>query len=234
MSEPVTTIVAALIGAVLGSGGAVLIQYLLTSRSEKLHRREILVQRYLFQLQDALAMLWDRLDNLANRYGRSVMTKEYFEKTTLYVLGRVLAVERIFMLEAVYPQLDAIYSGLGTCLKQNRFDLKLHNYIKKQPFDFFQYDRYLLAEAVIVHEGDVYRTSTYLEAKRGYEEKEAVEKEWLERAKRLILSFDEELNKDRVKDLLNTLVAIAKYIEKKTGIDSPITMKPGEMLKCSR
>jgi len=161
------------------------------------------------------------------------LSKEYFEKTTLYVLGRVLAVERIFMLEAVYPQLDAIYGSLGTCLKQNRFDLKLHDYIKKQTFDFFQYDRYLLAESVIVHEGDVYRTSTYLEAKRGYQEKEAVEKEWLERARQLIQSFDEERNKDLVEGLLDTLMAIAKYIEKKTAIDSPISMKPGEMLKCS-
>ncbi len=148
MSEPVTTIVAALIGAVLGSGGAVLIQYLLTSRSEKIHRREILVQRYLFQLQDALEMLWYRLDNLANRGARSVMSDEYFEKTTLYVLGRVLAIERIFMLEAVYPQLEAIYRGLGKCLKQNRFDIKLIDYLKKQKYEFYQYDRFLLAEAV--------------------------------------------------------------------------------------
>ncbi len=178
MSETVTAIVAALIGAVLGSGGAVFIQYLLTNRSEKLHRREILVQRYLFQLQDALEMLWYRLDNLANQYGRSVMSDEYFKITTLYVLGRVLALERIFMLEAVYPQLDAIYGGLGKCLKRNRFDLKLQTYLKSQGFDFYQYDRFMLAEAVIVHEGDIFRTATFLEAKRGYEEKEALEKEW--------------------------------------------------------
>ncbi len=234
MSEPVTTIVAALIGAVLGSGGAVLIQYLLTSRSEKIHRREILVQRYLFQLQDALEMLWYRLDNLANRGARSVMSDEYFEKTTLYVLGRVLAIERIFMLEAVYPQLEAIYRGLGKCLKQNRFDIKLIDYLKKQKYEFYQYDRFLLAEAVIIHEGDVFRTATYLEAKRGYEEKEALEKEWLERAKQVILSFDEEQNRERVKGLLVTLIAIAKYIENRTGIDSSLTKKSGTMLNCTQ
>jgi hypothetical protein len=229
MSEPVTTIVAALIGAVLGSGGAVLIQYLLTSRSEKLHRREILIQRYLFQLQDALEMLWYRLDNLANNFGRAVMSEEYFVKTTLYVLGRVLALERIFMLEAVYPQLDTIYPGLGKWLKQNRFDLNLLGYLEWQTFDFYQYDRFLLAEAVIIHEGDVFRTATYLEAKRGYEEKEALEKEWIERAKQVILSFDDEQNRERVNGLLDTLIAIAKYIENRTGIDSSLTKKPGAL-----
>lgn len=233
MPDTVTTIVTALIGAVLGSGGAVLIQYLLTNRSEKLHRREILVQRYLFQLQDALEMLWYRLDNLANNSGLSVMSTEYFETTTLYVLGRVLALERIFMLEAVYPQLDTIYSDLGKCLKQNRFDLALQRYLKSQSFEFYQYDRFLLAEAVIVHEADVFRTATFLEAKRGYEEKETLEKEWLERAKCVILSFDAEQNMEKVNRLMDTLIAIAKYIEKKTGIDSSLTKKSGTMLHCS-
>src|SRR5437764_3214544 len=99
MFDFVSTIVAALIGSVIGSVGAVLTDHWLTGRSEKFHRRELLVQRYLFQLQDALETLYYRLHNLAKRSGRSVMSDEYFEKSTLYALGRVLALERIFALE---------------------------------------------------------------------------------------------------------------------------------------
>lgn len=47
MSEAVTTIVAALIGAVVGSAGAVLLAYILTQASEKRRRRDILVQQSL-------------------------------------------------------------------------------------------------------------------------------------------------------------------------------------------
>ena len=64
MFDFVSTIVAALIGSVIGSVGALLTEHRLTGRSEKFHRREILVQRYLFQLQDALEMLWYPLHNL--------------------------------------------------------------------------------------------------------------------------------------------------------------------------
>ena len=117
MFDFVSTIAAALIGSVIGSVGAVLADHWLTGRTEKSHRREILVQRYLFQLQDALELLYYRLHNLTFRVGQDAMNDEYFEESTLYAFGRVLAIERIFAFEAVYPQLDTIYSGLGKFLK---------------------------------------------------------------------------------------------------------------------
>jgi hypothetical protein len=72
-----STIVAALIGSVIGSVGAVLADHWMTGRSEKFHKREMLVQRYLFQLQDALELLWFRLRNLAYFGGQFVMSDEY-------------------------------------------------------------------------------------------------------------------------------------------------------------
>ena len=150
MVDFVPTIVAALIGSIIGSVGAVLADHWLTGRSEKFHRREILVQRYLFQFQDAIEMLYFRLDNLAHQGGQHVMSENYFKETTLYALGRVLAIERIFALEAVYPQLDSIYPGLGKFLKKHRIDYQLPG------SNFYRYDRLSLAEAVIVHEGDLF------------------------------------------------------------------------------
>src|SRR5206468_1190162 len=52
MFDFVSTIAAALIGSIIGSVGAVLADHWLTGRTEKSHRREILVQRYLFQLKE--------------------------------------------------------------------------------------------------------------------------------------------------------------------------------------
>ena len=54
MFDFASTIVAALIGSIIGSVGAVLADHWMTGRNEKFHKREMLVQRYLFQLQDAL------------------------------------------------------------------------------------------------------------------------------------------------------------------------------------
>ncbi len=212
MSDFVTTILAALIGSVIGSVGAVLTDHWLAGRSEKFHRREILVQRYLFQLQDALEMLYYRFRNLAFQGGQYVMTDDYFEETTLYALGRVLALERIFALEAVYPQLDSIYPGLGKFLKEYRIDLKL------QHTHFYQYDRIALAETVIEHEGDVFRTSTYLEFRKRYEAENSPEKQWLMPASKAIRS----LSNTQMEDLLATLKTKAKGIAKKTDIDSSL------------
>ena len=214
MSDFVSTIVAALIGSVIGSVGAVLSDHWLTGRSEKFHRREILVQRYLFQLQDALEMLYYRLHNLVIRGGRSVMSAEYFETTTLYALGRVLALERIFALEAVYPQLDQIYPGLGKLLKEreNRIDLQL-------PTDhLYQYDRVSLAEALIVHEGESFRTSTFLEFRRRYEAENSPEKQWLAPASKAIQS----LPPDLMNQLLDTIYKKAVTVAEKTGIEVSI------------
>ena len=87
MFDFASTIVAALIGSVIGSVGAVLADHWMTGRNEKFHKREMLVQRYFFQLQDALEMLWYRLHNLVIHDGKDIMAEELRRITTLYALG---------------------------------------------------------------------------------------------------------------------------------------------------
>ncbi len=214
MFDFTSTIVAALIGSIIGSVGAVLADHWMTARRESIHKREMLIQRYLFQLQDALDTLWYRLHNLAIHDGNYIMSEEYYTITTLYALGRVLAHERIFALEAVYPQLDAIYPGLGKLLKQD--DLRIERQLSDS--HFFQFNRLSLAEAVIVHETDSFRASTFLEFWKLYETDHALEKQWLEPATKAIRS----LSQDQLKHLLNTISMKANTIEKKTGIDTSI------------
>lgn len=99
---------------------------------------------------------------------------EYYMLTTLYAIGRVMALGRIFVLEAVYPQLDTAYPKLGKFIREFKFDLNLLSY------KVFRYERYMLAEAVMEHERDVYRTSTFLEFRQRYEAGKY--KEWLKSA----------------------------------------------------
>jgi hypothetical protein len=81
-----------------------------------------------------------------------------------------------------------------------------------------QYDRIALAETVIEHEGDVFRTSTYLEFRKRYEVENSLEKQWLMPASKAIQSF----SNSQMEDLIATLKTKAQGIAKKTGIDSSL------------
>jgi hypothetical protein len=201
------SLLAALIGAGAGSIGAVLTSDWRKQKAERSERRAAFVQRYLFQLQDACETLWYRLDNVSRRGGRLVMDDEYFETTTLYALGRVLAIERFMALEGAYPQLEPLYPGLGDFLMRHRIDYGLSG------TGFNQYDRITLGEAVAEREGDRFRTSTYLEFRRRYESQESREKEWLAPARNAVQSLPE-WKTDGLKEELQT---IALRISHDTG-----------------
>ena len=175
----------------------------------------MLIRRYLYSLQDASESLWYRLHNLAFEDGKLVMKKGYFETSTLYALGRVLAIERILALDGVYPQLDDVYEELGSELRTKRVDLSLHG------MGFNQYDRVSLAEAVLEREQDQFRTSTYLEFRRRYEAEDGAERAWLEPARDAIQSLDEA----RMKTLLDLLYSIAERVSVETGITTTVKKK---------
>jgi hypothetical protein len=216
MPQWLASLLAALIGASIGSIGAVIAADWRKRKAETSQRREELVQRYLFQLQDSVESLWYRLDNLARRGGRFVMPDQYFETTTLYALGRVLAVERLLALEGVYPQLERLYPGLGRFLMEHRVDYALGG-------AFYQYDRLALAEAVMEHGGDRFRASTYLEFRRRYESKDSGEGTWLAPARDAIQSMTEA----RTHALLGHLTTIALRISTEANIPSGLAKKQG-------
>jgi hypothetical protein len=66
----VTTLVAAFIGALVGSIGSILVEELLRRRRERREQREALVRRFVFPLQDAVEALWHRLYNIGYEGGR--------------------------------------------------------------------------------------------------------------------------------------------------------------------
>lgn len=210
MSDWLASLLAALIGAGIGSIGAVLITEWRKEKAEARQRRELLVQRYLFQLQDALETLWFRVRNLAHQQGRSVMDEQYFETTTLYALGRALALERLLALDGIYPELDRLYPGLGTFLLKHRVDTALADGA------FYQYDRLALAEAVMEREGERFRASTYLEFRRRYEGNQSGDRELLAPAREAV----ESLERVEAERLLALLRQVATEIAEVADIPS--------------
>jgi len=144
------------------------------------------------------------------------MRDEYFETTTLYALGPVLAIERLFALEGVYPQLAAHYPDLGEFLRKHRVEYALGD-------DFYQYDRLALAEAAMELGGDRFRASTYLEFRRRYESKDSGEGEWLAPARKAI----ESISAKRPEVFLDHLEKVAIRIANETNIPSGLKSRPG-------
>lgn len=214
MADPWATIAAALIGAGLGSFGTKVYENLSRKRTEREELRREVVERYLLQLQDGVDDLWYRLDNLKNRGGQTVMAYEYFEISTLYTLGRVLAYERIFLLDGIYPQLERLYPGAGIALRTNlrNLDQQLNQR------NFHRYDRLALAESVLERADGYLHTNTYLEFKQRYTAENSLERASLALARQYIAALTEK----ELSELLISLREIAHQVADRTGLPSAI------------
>ncbi len=217
MADAFATIISALIGAGSGSVVAAYFTRRLEKSAEDHRRREKLVQRYLLQLQDAVESLWFRFENVSNKGGRSVMQEGYYEVSTLYAWGRVMAYSRILLLDGIYPQLERLEKGLGEVLRDRFYQLD-----QKLKDDKFQRcDRLALAEAVIEKEEDYLRTSTYFEFRRQYDI--PFIKASLQPAKDYIERLQPK--SEQLKVVLDHLRAISTRIGKVTMIPSAIESK---------
>jgi hypothetical protein len=193
--------------------GTVLLQQRSARRAEAESRRERLASRYLYQLQDAADSLWFRLDNLRKRSGAPVMDARdplYREVTTLYALGRLLAVQRMITLDGIWPEL-ARSPSIAKLLR----DVTLED---AWPSGLFHYDRMALGEAVLERDDEGLRTSTYLEFRRRYESDEVLPREWRDRVWKTVKGF----SGARRAKLLTTLFDLSQALEKATGNESAI------------
>jgi hypothetical protein len=210
--------VPALIGAISGAiGGNVLTDWFARRREKEMLRRE-LVDKYLIQLQDSLESLWFRLDNIKNRDGLQKMTDLYYEESTLYILGSVLAHNRILSNEGAYTKIEKSIPGLGIFLrnKMNQFGSYLD---KIDPnIHFYQYDRILLAEAIISLKDERHTIGSYLEFRKQYEDASSNLKSVLSPAKDFITKIrSHELNL-----VMEKIYEIANKIDIQTGISTGI------------
>jgi hypothetical protein len=161
--DTIATIVAALLGGVLGSLGA---QWLgeryRQNQTIESTRRDVAV-RHLVQLQDALESLWFRIDNLANRGGRQVMQSNYYELSTIYVIGYALAHKRLLTVEGAYAKLDVFQPGFSRELENDLEALeKALGDEANTSSSFYRYERRALADFLLTWDG-VWRVISYTE-----------------------------------------------------------------------
>jgi hypothetical protein len=96
----------ALIFGVVGTFLGASIQYFFQRYSaERLQRKEI-VESYLLQLQNSLESLYYRVNNLKDWAGKSIMSDDYYRDSTIYILGRILSHESIFITKGIYAKLS--------------------------------------------------------------------------------------------------------------------------------
>jgi hypothetical protein len=225
MWGPAATVLAALIAAGLGGLGGAWFQARLQRKSEQYDRRALLRRRYFFQLQDATQSLWYRLNNLANEFGRTVMEDDYYATTTLYALGRVLAIERIFALEGIYPELQSLYppsdgaAGLGDFLIKRSLNRKLAA--------VYEYHRLALAEAILVSDGDGYRVSTFGNFRAMYESADRTARDWFRPALQAIES-EKSLSNDTINEAMDALKEVALRMSGETMVPSPLAANEAE------
>jgi len=210
----VTTVVAAFVGAVVGSVGSVLVEELLRRRREYRQQREALVRRYLFPLQDASEALWHRFYNIGHEGGRGVMSEEYFHTTTVYALGRVFAAERSLGEDGIYPALQELFPRLAEKLEKRLIvELALGG--------LQLYDRIALGEAVLERDEQGSRPGTYLAFRSRFGLDATEDLEWLTRAAEAVNT----LPRGSIDNNLGLLGPIAQLAAEVTGLRPSILEK---------
>lgn len=220
MWNAISGLLGAIIGGLAAIGGAWLqarytarLQREAADQQEKLRRtesRQLLARRYLYQLGDAVDSLRHRVDNWAHRGGPHYaegLHPGYWEITSLYVVARALAAERILALQGVYVELQALSSGDDGNLPQRAVEEAVR---KAFGHSLFYYHRLALAEAALERIGEEFRLLIYSEFLRRYEDPEWNLKTLLDPVRQAFNSLD----KERLEKLEHSLTGLSECIEK--------------------
>jgi hypothetical protein len=224
LSSGIAAIIGAAIGAIATTAG-VIVQAVLRNRADAEQRREAresdrerqrreLVQRYLFQLQDAVVSLRLRLENWARRGGQAwseSIDPGYWDVTTLYALGRALAAERILSLDGVYATIEQQFPGLAESLRHSSVDGVLQAGLRQ----LFRYHRLALAESLLERQPEGYRLMMYTEWRRRYEDPSSGLDRLLEPTTASLQRLTPERDLQR---LIESLTDIASLLGKMTGM----------------
>jgi hypothetical protein len=237
MSDAISGLLGALVGGLAAIGGAWLqarnaarLQREQAARQDQQRRAEsaahlqerqqLLARRYLYQLGDAVDSFSHRVDNWAHRGGPAWsegLHPGYWQVTSLYVVGRALAAERVLALEGVYVELQAFSSNEDAKLPERAVEEAVSRAFGQ---GLFYYHRLALAEAVLDRPGDDFRLLTYSEFLRRYEDPDWNLKSLLGPVRQ---AFDS-LDKERLELLENSLSSLSNCIKELTDW----TEVPGE------
>jgi hypothetical protein len=208
MLEAVMAVVAVLVGAAA--------TYSFQRWSAERERRDVLLRRYLAQLQDACESLAYRLKNLAFDHADMASDADYLVTTTMYTLGRALGIERMLALEGLYSEIWNRFPTLRPVLARRVLDDAV-SAATKRATELQHYDRVALAEAVVERDGESLRQSTFLEFRRRVEA-EGPERKWWEPARRSVAALQND--EDAVAPLMTALRKLADALSPVTEMDA--------------
>jgi hypothetical protein len=219
MPDYLVAIITALIGAGLGSIGTVLIRDRLQRKAEAQAAQARVLQLYLLQLQDAVECLWYRLFNIYRKGGKSAMDEGYYETSTLYALGRVLAYERILLLDGVYALLEETAPSLEWELRPSLRSLDRH----LADDGLQRYTRLALAEAAMEQGQGHHRTREYTAFVQDYRDEQLVMHSLLEPARDHISGWKSK--HPGLPTILESLDGIARSLADETEIQTSLPAK---------
>ena len=221
-----------LIGALIGAASGSLVGIFATEwfrrRSEKELFRRNIIDKYLIQLQYAVQDLLYRLHNIKDKEGSYYMmlitgSEEYYNISTLYVLGAVLAYHRILLFGGIYSQIEILFPSFGIKLSDqlDKFgndldDLKILLPDTGKVVYFFRYNRIALGDAVTEETNERYYIRSFLKFKREYEN-DNILKSILIPAYNFVQALP---NSDQLSQLIDNLKNILTELETKTGVTS--------------
>ena len=232
MSSAISGLLGAIVGGLAAIGGAWLqarnatkMQQEEVDRQEKRRReesnallqerRQLLARRYLYQLSDAVNSFLHRVNNWAYRGGPKYsegLRPGYWEITSLYVIARALAAERVLALEGAYIELQALSFNEDTRLPQRAVEEAVREAFGSS---LFYYNRLALAEAVLDRTSGEFRILIYSEFLRRYEDPEWNLKSLLEPVRLAFDLFNKE--RPRLEKLAQSLTSLSVRIEELTA-----------------
>jgi len=205
----------AIFAALAGVGASFLFQRWSAERE----RREVLLKRYLAQLQEACESLWFRLKNLGFGDAALVTEHDYLVTTTMYTLGCTLGMERVLALEGLYPE---IWKRFPTLKPPNLERRAVDDAVQESTEiakELQHYDRIALADAAVQWEDERFRQSTFLEFRQRVGG-EGSERDWWAPARESVSALEN--NGAAVSPLMKKLKLLVTEVSKVTMIKSAL------------
>ena len=210
-ASQLATVVAALVGAVFGSLGAVVLQDRLSQSHRADLQRQDLIREHLYGLQEGAEQLWYRVYN-AGRQKERPNLNDYYEETTLYALARTLASTRILALKGHYPYVTRECAALGIFLREDRLgDVLVERGLR-------YYERLALAESLIEQDGLSLRIRSFTEYHQLIRKGDLPGKDLLAPAMELVRDLESETDPE----MLKNLCALAAASSSCTGVPSSL------------
>jgi hypothetical protein len=202
----------ALIFGGLGTLIGALIQFFIQRASLASQERREIVESYLLQLQNSLESLYYRLNNIRVRGGEAVMGGEYYRDTNLYVFGRILAHEHLFVTKRIFAKLN--YDN--RMKREIKLGLHTINWAMNAQ-SFHHYYRVQLAEMLIDGER-VLSFTEFLDRKKDRR---------FQKALKAAGAFIQAMPGDRIDEIMNASRALIAVVEARTNVPSATSLLRG-------